>query len=146
MSIGEGITKESLNLIFLLDTSLSMSGARIGQLNHAIPEALQELKKVAIDEETFGEIFTEAMAMVEEMAQLDANMNAELRDTAIEYTIKGGYVIAMTLKYGVDMTIEGTKMTMDIDMTMEIIDPGKPVTITPPEGYKDFEDIGDLYA
>ncbi len=52
MSIGEGITKESLNLIFLLDTSLSMSGARIGQLNHAIPEALQELKKVAIDEET----------------------------------------------------------------------------------------------
>jgi hypothetical protein len=101
---------------------------------------------VAVDKEVFDEIFTDAMAMVEEMTQLDANMSAELRDTAIEYTIKGGYVIAMTLKYGFDMTIEGTKMTMDIDMTMEIIDPGKPVTITPPEGYEDFEDIGDLYA
>ena len=47
MAIGANLTKEALNIFFLLDTSRSMDGSRIGQLNHAMPEALLELAKVA---------------------------------------------------------------------------------------------------
>ena len=50
MAIGK-LTKDCLNIIFLLDTSGSMIGPRIDQLNYAMPEALQALKKVAISEE-----------------------------------------------------------------------------------------------
>lgn len=50
MAIGK-LTKDCLNIIFLLDTSGSMIGSRIDQLNYAMPEALQALKKVAISEE-----------------------------------------------------------------------------------------------
>ena len=46
-----GLTKEELNIIFLLDTSGSMSGARISQLNCAMPEALAALREAAMKQE-----------------------------------------------------------------------------------------------
>lgn len=45
------LRKEELNIIFLLDTSGSMSGERISQLNCAMPEALVALKDAALKEE-----------------------------------------------------------------------------------------------
>ena len=45
------LTKEELNIIFLLDTSGSMSGARINQLNCAMPEALAALREAAMKQE-----------------------------------------------------------------------------------------------
>jgi len=47
----QGLTKEELNMIFLLDTSGSMSGERINQLNVAMSEALSALEGAAIKEE-----------------------------------------------------------------------------------------------
>ena len=46
-----GLTKEELNIIFLLDTSGSMSGPRINQLNCAMPEALAALREAAMKQE-----------------------------------------------------------------------------------------------
>ena len=45
------VTRECLNIIFLLDTSGSMSGERINQLNHAMYDALTELSAVAVQAE-----------------------------------------------------------------------------------------------
>lgn len=47
----QGLTKEELNMIFLLDTSGSMTGERINQLNVAMSEALNALEAAAIKEE-----------------------------------------------------------------------------------------------
>lgn len=51
MGLGDNVVKERLNIIFLLDHSGSMGGARIAQLNHAMPDALLEMQKVATEEE-----------------------------------------------------------------------------------------------
>ena len=45
------VTRECLNIIFLLDTSGSMYGERINQLNHAMLDALNELNMVSLQAE-----------------------------------------------------------------------------------------------
>ena len=45
-------TRECFNMIFLLDTSISMSGERIGQLNNAMQDMLNELHSLSIEMST----------------------------------------------------------------------------------------------
>lgn len=45
-----GITKETLNVIFLLDNSYSMKDSRLMQLNSAMPNVLERMKEIAEDE------------------------------------------------------------------------------------------------
>ncbi len=45
-------TRECFNIIFLLDTSISMSGERIGQLNNAMQDVLNELHTLSIEMST----------------------------------------------------------------------------------------------
>ena len=47
----EGATKDTMNFIFLFDTSGSMSGVRINQLNSAMPEVLSICQKAALERE-----------------------------------------------------------------------------------------------
>ncbi len=47
---GEGLTKQTLNVIFLLDCSYSMEGSRLGQLNNAMPGVLDTMKEIGEDE------------------------------------------------------------------------------------------------
>jgi len=50
-TIGKNTIKQALNLTLILDTSGSMTGPRIAQLNHAMPDMLRELNKVALKQE-----------------------------------------------------------------------------------------------
>ena len=56
----------------------------------------------------------------------------------VEYTIKNGYVISYDMKYTMTTTIDGVVSTYHIEANTEIKNPGKTVTITPPQGYRNF--------
>ena len=99
-----------------------------------------------IDGEKFQEVFAEAMELMDEYAAMGENTNVEIRDASISFTIKNGYVISYTMQYTMDLLIDGTEAVCNMEGTVEVINPGKPVTIVPPEGYLDFEDISDLLA
>ncbi len=99
-----------------------------------------------IDGEKFQEVFAEAMEFMDEYAAMGENTNVEIRDASISFTIKNGYVISYTMQYTMDLLIDGTEAVCNMEGTVEVFNPGQPVTITPPEGYLDFEDISDLLA
>lgn len=51
---GEGIASRPLHFIWILDTSSSMSGEKIGQLNFAIRESIQPMRDTAKDNPNAG--------------------------------------------------------------------------------------------
>lgn len=92
----------------------------------------------AVDGEKFQEVFAEAMEMLDGFAALGENTDVSIESSELEYTIKDGYVISYKMKYTMNMTVNGTEATCNMEATAELYNPGKPVTITPPEGYQSF--------
>ena len=45
------------------------------------------------------------------------------------------------IAFTMDMTVEGVSTTVEAKATVTYENPGQPVTVTPPEGYQDFEEI-----
>ena len=97
--------------------------------------------KVEVDGEKFQEAFDEAMEIVDGLAQMGTDVEVAVKGATLEYTIKDGYVISYQMNYSMEMEIQGTAATCNIEVVSTVNNPGKAVTITPPEGYKNFVDI-----
>ena len=72
--------------------------------------------------------------------------NLVISDAEVEVVInKDGYVSVYALTFGMDMTVgegeEAIDCEIDVEMKITYQNPGEPVTVTPPEGYRDFPEV-----
>ncbi len=99
---------------------------------------------VSVDNEKFQEVFAEAMEWLDEFAMMGDDGEITISDATVDYTIKNGYVVSYNLKYTMTMTIDGVTTVCYMEADTEIKNPGKPVTITPPAGYRNFEEYDPM--
>lgn len=98
--------------------------------------------------ELSGEQFTEIYADILDTTSAqygDSISKFEISDASISITVKDGYVSVFDMAFTMDMTVEGVETSSDVVYKVSYLNPGQEVTITPPEGYQDFEEM-DLTA
>ncbi len=69
----------------------------------------------------------------------------EVKDAVVSITIKDGYISVYEMEFTMTTAVEGVETSTDVAYKLTYDNPGQEVTITPPEGYQDFEEM-DLAA
>lgn len=96
---------------------------------------------VNIPNDTFKEIFDD---FVEDMNESSGGVSideVEISDCKVSITVKDDYIKNYDISFKMTMNVEGYSSTSTVVAKMEFVNPGQSVTITPPTGYQDFEDI-----
>lgn len=120
------------------------------EMMQMIPEALMkyvELEKgengsatatITIPGEKFTEIYSDLVDSLGE--DLSGAEDLTVKDAVVIISVAGGYVEAYEMSFSLEAYDgdEVSSLTVDASITYE--NPGKPVEITPPEGYKDFKE------
>ena len=96
---------------------------------------------VNIPNETFKELYDELLDEVSEASLGETLDELDISDCVVAITVKDDYVVNYDMSFKMSMEVEGMAATADVTADYEIINPGKSVTITPPEGYESFEEL-----
>lgn len=97
--------------------------------------------KVSIPADEFEEIFDEMIeGMNSSMGGSEVN-EIKLNNASVETTIKDGYVMSYIIGYDFEMSMMGETVTAQATASITFNNVGKEVTITFPEGYKNFEEV-----
>lgn len=75
----------------------------------------------------------------------DIDIGVDLGQIGISMTIKDDYITEYAIKFALTMTEEGVTSSISADMKLTYSAPGAPVTITPPEGYQNFEEYDSIF-
>ena len=97
---------------------------------------------VAIPDETFDEIFDDLLDMMTDSMGMSAT-GISISDAVVEITVKNGYVQTYGVDFSMAMTVEGISFTATAECEMVYENPGKAVTVTLPEGYESFQEVGN---
>lgn len=65
-------------------------------------------------------------------------------DATVKVTVKNGYVLVYELSYSMKVSTIIGESTSSVKASVTYNNPGQPVEITPPDGYKDFKDYSDF--
>lgn len=90
-----------------------------------------------------GEMFTEVYGdLVESILSDDSVELSQIKisDAVVKITVDKEYVAAYDLSFVMEMTSDGVEVKTEAKASITFDDPGGAVEITPPEGYKDFEE------
>ncbi len=135
---------------YLEQSGQSSTSDSVAGLMQMLPEnILKEVKikktdaglkyiEVALDEASIKEIFKDALSS--SAASEGASLaDLDISNANVSITVgKDGYVDTYSLTYKMDMTVEDISTSSEVEMTMKFNDPGKSVTVTPPEGYESY--------
>lgn len=69
-------------------------------------------------------------------------VNLTISDSAVTVTVKDGYISVYALEFSMNMEVSGTAANATVSASAQYNNPGKAVTVTPPEGYENFPEIG----
>ena len=98
---------------------------------------------VSIPNELFKEAYSDFIDEMNETALGDVVGEVSISDCVVAVSVKGDYVTNYDISYKMSMTVQGTEVNSTVTGTIEFLNPGEAVTITPPEGYQDFTDASD---
>lgn len=93
-----------------------------------------------------GEKFAEIYAELIESANSETGTEMgemKISDAVVKITVANGYVTVCDIVFTMEMTVEGVTSSTGVKTTLTYENPGREVTITPPEGYQDFEEMDD---
>lgn len=101
---------------------------------------------ISISDEQFAELYKDFIEKAN--AESAAASEIKISDATVSITVAKGYVSVYDMEFTMTMVADEMNATVDVKATVSYQDPGKEVTITPPAGYQDFEemDMGDLAA
>ena len=99
---------------------------------------------VSIPNETFEEIFGDFVDDMNEASAGEIIEELEISDCKVVITVKNDYVSNYDISFKMAMSVGGVETNSTVTANMEFVNPGEAVTVTPPEGYQDFEDFSDL--
>ncbi len=94
--------------------------------------------------EKFAELYED---LIESMNSETGTNIGEMKisDAVVTITMAGDYATGCDIAFTMDMTVEGISTTTKAKAMVTYENPGQQVTITPPAGYQDFEEM-DLEA
>lgn len=96
---------------------------------------------IDVSGEKFTEIYADFLSDVNE----DSGMTGEdvkISDVIIKITTANGYVSVYEMNFIMDVTIDEVASKFDVNASITYNNLGKEVTVTPPDGYQDFEELG----
>ena len=73
-----------------------------------------------------------------DMSAMTDMMDGSLK---LKLTVKNEYITKVTVDLSMNMEVEGQTTTVDMDVALELVDPGKSVTVTLPAGAESFEEL-----
>ena len=94
-----------------------------------------------LTEETFKELYNEMIEEMNELALSEVDGEAAIGNGSVSVTVKDEYVTNYDLSYDMSMEVYGMVADATVTASIEFVNPGKTVTITPPEGYESFESM-----
>ena len=97
---------------------------------------------VKIPENVFDELYGELLDDISEISLGEVFDSLDISDCMINLVIKDNFVTSYTLSYNMSNTTENETVSAAVSVAYEIVNPGKSVSITPPQGYESFEEIG----
>lgn len=98
---------------------------------------------VTFPAEKFAEIYKDLIESVGSETGSELG-GMKITDAVVKITVANDYVSVCDIAFKMEMTVEGISSTTEAKTTVTFENPGQDVTITPPEGYQDFEEMGDL--
>ncbi len=100
---------------------------------------------IDVPNEVFAEIYDELIDSMNEESTDEAVGDVEISDAKISITIKDGYISVYDISFKMSMTTYDVESTSEVKTSVTFKNPGEKVTVTPMEGYQDFEEY-DPYA
>ena len=97
---------------------------------------------IAFTAEKFAEIYEELIATANSETGTETE-EVKISEPVVKITVANGYVTVCDIAFTLDAAVEGINTTTEVKATLTYENPGEPVTITPPEGYQDFEEMDD---
>ena len=95
---------------------------------------------ISFPEEQFAKIYDAFIGDMNTQIGVDIGEFA-VRDAQVKITIADGYVSAYEMSFTMVMTVEGVETATDVKAGVTYKNVGEDVTVTPPEGYQDFQQI-----
>ena len=95
-----------------------------------------------LSEETFNELYSDMIEEMNEIALSDVEGEAGIGNGSVSVTVKDDYVTNYNLSYDMSMELYGMVADATVTASVEFVNPGSSVTITPPEGYESFKELG----
>jgi hypothetical protein len=74
-------------------------------------------------------------------AGLDTTLDIKIEDAVVKITAANDYISLYEMEFTMSMEMQGIAVKIDATASIKYTNPGTPVTVTPPEGYQDFEDL-----
>lgn len=98
---------------------------------------------LSVDGETFSKLYKDYINDVNSSAQLGEG-DVTISNAVITITVKDGYILTYAMDFDMSVKVETITSTVKAKTTITYKDPGKAVTITPMEGYQDFEEMPQI--
>jgi hypothetical protein len=96
---------------------------------------------VTIPAEVFNEVYADLSADMGELG--GAAGEVSIKDAVMEATVlENGYYSDYKVDFTMTMNVSGIKTDCKASVSIHFNDPGTAVEVTPPEGYKDYPELG----
>ena len=95
---------------------------------------------VSIDGKKFSELYDDYIEDVNASADIEVG-TPTIDNAVVTITVKDGYVTVYAMDFDMTVTVEEISSTVKVKATITYKEPGKAVTVTPMEGYQDFEEM-----
>ncbi len=98
---------------------------------------------VSIDGKKFSELYDDYIEDVNASADIEVG-TPTIDNAVVTITVKDDYVTVYAMAFDMTVTVEEISSTVEVKATVTYKEPGKAVTITPMEGYQDFEEMPQI--
>ncbi len=96
---------------------------------------------ITLPDETFKDVFGDLIESMNEAAEGDVIDDLKVADCNVSVFVKDDYISTYEISFNMEMSMMGIKADTAITVKMELVNPGEAVTITPPEGYQNFNEL-----
>lgn len=94
---------------------------------------------ISVPDDKFAEIYNDLIESINTDESVDLSQ-IKISDAVVKITVNNGYIIVYDMSFVMEMTVEDVTTKTEVKASITYDNPGEPVEITPPEGYKDFEE------
>ena len=100
-----------------------------------------ESVRITIDGKEFMNLFKDMIDSMNSNIGTEA-VNLTISDAVVTITVQDDYISVYEMEYSMNMEVSGTAVQATASASVKYNNPGKAVTVTPPEGYESFPEIG----
>lgn len=100
-----------------------------------------ESVRITVDGKEFMDLFKDMIDSMNSNIGTEV-VNLTISDATVTITVRDGYISVYEMDYSMNMEVSGTAAQAAVTASVQYNNPGKAVTVTPPDGYESFPEIG----